>query len=123
VALLNGSLRQEFGSSTYQRRQFLFHPQVIEQAPICSRRERSQYVHIAFRVEIVTQHGAEQGKLGDVPTATEVSDWLSRYGDISVPHRVSSPDGAKRRGPKPSAEAIGQGRQCRRPRAKDLPRL
>src|SRR3990172_5101107 len=58
--------------------QFVLHVDVVKEAPRRVRCERHQHVDIAVGTEILAQHGAEEGELGDLPAAAEVRDAFFR---------------------------------------------
>src|SRR5579884_835954 len=66
---------------------------MIQQAPVGLWREAHQQVQIAVRAEILTQGGAEQAQLRDLPAAAKFLQPLVRDGNLLPAHRVSLPAG------------------------------
>jgi hypothetical protein len=57
---------------------FLFHPHVIEQAPARIVRKGGEKVYITVGAEIVSQDGAKQRQLPNLPPAAECNNLVHR---------------------------------------------
>jgi hypothetical protein len=62
---------------------------MVEQTPLSIGRITDEHINIAIWPEIGTQNRAEQGKLGNFPPPTEVSDAIPVYGNLSI-HNAQS---------------------------------
>src|SRR5271157_4004437 len=81
-APLDRSLRHEVHLAPDDTGEFLFHRNVIHQAPVCICREPHQQVQIAVRPEVFAQRRSEHAQFGDLPPAAEFIEPRSRNGNF-----------------------------------------
>src|SRR3990170_5120363 len=78
LAPVDGSPAHQVDLPAEERYQFLFHLDVIEQAPVGGRSEGHEHVHIAVRPEVVPQDRPEQRQFRNLPALAEVGELLFR---------------------------------------------
>ena len=66
---LDGALRYEIYLPANNTGEFLFHLDMIQQAPVCVRCEPYEQVQVAFRAEILAQCRSKDPEFGDLPAA------------------------------------------------------
>src|SRR5579884_2237672 len=92
-ALLNTTTADEVNLPARDRLQLLGHLRITTPRPVHTWLMCEEHVDVAVRPEIVAQHGAEQGQLGDLPFAAERRDLLHQQIDTRAGGHVSSSGG------------------------------
>src|SRR5260370_479429 len=75
---LDGALRHEIHLASDDAGEFLFHRDVIQQAPVRVGGEPYQQVQVAVRAEVFAQRRSEHAEFGDLPAVAACIEPLCR---------------------------------------------